>query len=377
MNFSLQIARAFGIPIQIHWSFGLVLAAAIYMSWNSGNRLDWLSIAWITISIFTLFACVVFHELGHALSARRYGVDTKKILLLPIGGLAILERLPEKPIHEFIVALAGPMVNLGLGLLFAPFLLTMPADNLQRLVRFTIDPKSNVFLAGISPQEAFLFGFVALNFLVALFNLLPAFPMDGGRVLRALLSMRMKRLHATRVATYFGQFFAVLLMLYGALDLDNLVTAFIGVFVFFAAAGEYRAVREDSLLENYFVKDIARGRFTKLYLQDSVQKALEEMRNNNEKYCLVFDEWQNFAGIIGEKTVADVIKKGEDAQEPVGRRLGAAYQMVFPSDPLKSLLQQIQQRGTQVFPVYDKGKITGVVDLDMIDRFLQTRKKTS
>ena len=237
MRGSLQIANFFDIPVRVHWSFLLLLAFAGISSQRLGDT--WSETGWTFLFVGAIFACVVLHEFGHALMARRFGVGTKDIILLPIGGLARLYALPEQPGQELLVAIAGPLVNLVIALLLSPIVWWQSGDEFHQLFRFFL---------GISPiigsQEAtfvqyFIPALLLLNIILALFNLLPAFPMDGGRILRALLSYRMPRLKATRVAVRIGQILAILLSVYSVFD-EKYSTALIGIFVFYMAQVEYR-----------------------------------------------------------------------------------------------------------------------------------------
>ena len=319
MTGSLQIAKLFGIPLKIHWTFALILVWIFYWGYSAIGGFNWLKIAATFLALIALFACVVLHELGHALTARRFGVRTRNILLLPIGGLAVLDRLPEKPFQEFLVAVAGPMVNIGLSILFTPILLMIPWDKVKRMFDLTILRHSNVFTQDLSFLDTFLFGLVALNLAVAFFNLIPAFPMDGGRILRALLSIRMSRIKATRLATRIGQVFAILLILIGIKDQEYLVFSIVGVFLFFMAASEYRNLRNESVLEKYDVGEILRSNFTRLYLGDPLSFAFDHLKRGSERHFLVFDHWHNLKGILQETDIISAMKMEKVLTEPIDK----------------------------------------------------------
>jgi Zn-dependent protease len=228
---SWKIATAFGIGIYIHWSFLIVPAIVFAVTRKEGFETAVLS----AIAVVLLFGCIVLHELGHALTARHYGIPTRDITLTPIGGIARLERMTEQPWEELWIALAGPAVNVVIAvLLFAVFVPT--------------------YLLLGAPKEDWPFGLqllgavMLLNIGVVFFNMLPAFPMDGGRVLRAVLSMNMDRLRATEIAARIGMVLALLIALLGLIQLNPL-PALVGLFVIFVgrqelAALRYRASRE-------------------------------------------------------------------------------------------------------------------------------------
>ena len=201
MRGSLKVAQLFGIPVFIHWSFWLLFLFVAYI----GKTLP--TIAFLSGNVLALFVCVVLHEFGHALSARMYGVSTQDITILPIGGIARLDRMPEKPYQEFVVAIAGPAVNLVIAIILSLVLYFF--YNFQ----FGIDELYDNKYGNTVPMHM-LYILLYSNIFLAVFNMAPAFPMDGGRVLRALLSIRLGRAKATYIASRLGQIIAVLFVIY-------------------------------------------------------------------------------------------------------------------------------------------------------------------
>ena len=229
---SWKLGRAFGINIYVHWSFLLLVAFALYRNWSIGGQP--LAIFGLIV-LFAAFACVVLHELGHALMARHFGIPTRDITLYPIGGVARLERMSERPWEEFCIAVAGPAVNVVITAILA-----VPAImSLRELLSSQAVPQ--LF------QGHFWFALFVVNVFLVLFNMIPAFPMDGGRVLRALLVTPLGRVTATEVAAILGKIFAFIFLV-GAYW--NPVLALIGVFVFFAGQQELLAVRRQELLRH-------------------------------------------------------------------------------------------------------------------------------
>jgi len=219
MTWSFPIAKLFGSEVRIHVTFFLLLAwiaAARYAQGGTEAAINGL------ILIVAIFACVVAHEFGHAIAARRYGIRTPDITLLPIGGLARLERMPEKPGEEIIVALAGPAVNVVIAVV------------LVAILGARVDPEALAALD--NPASNLLAQLAAVNIFLVLFNLIPAFPMDGGRVLRALLAYRYGRVDATNVAARIGQGLAFVFGFLGLLG--NPILIFIAIFVYIAASAE-------------------------------------------------------------------------------------------------------------------------------------------
>lgn len=199
MGRTFTIGSYAGIPVKLHWSLGLLFLFLAYFG-RAIINLDNQGLAWFLILIFTLFLCVIFHEFGHALVAKKFGIQTKDIILSPIGGIARLERIPEKPKDEVIIALAGPLMNLLIACLILIVLL---------LISHPISIPSDSY-----PQNIREFLRVAfwLNIILFVFNLIPAFPMDGGRILRALLRTKMDIMQATKIASRIGTGIAIVLM---------------------------------------------------------------------------------------------------------------------------------------------------------------------
>jgi Zn-dependent protease len=220
MKWSLRLAKIAGIDVYIHATFFLLIGWVALSYWMQEHSLaaTLLGVGFI----LTMFACVVLHEFGHALTARRYGIKTRDITLLPIGGVARLERMPEDPIQELWVALAGPAVNLVIAALL--FLGLFATASLEPLSKWSLT-------AGPFVQRILL-----LNVVLVLFNMLPAFPMDGGRVLRALLAIRIEYTRATHIAANIGQAMALLFGFLGFFT--NPFLLFVALFVWIGAGQE-------------------------------------------------------------------------------------------------------------------------------------------
>lgn len=259
MKRTLKIASPFGIPLRLHWTFGLVFLYVFFMAWE--GQWDWVTTVLALGLVISLFVCVTLHEYGHALMARRFGVDTRDILLSPIGGIARLDRIPADPKEELLVALAGPAVNFVLAVFLGSYLFTLPPLMRSHLMQSFLFRDSNYFfpelpLAGYAAVTLFF-----LNLVLAVFNLLPAFPMDGGRILRALLSTRMKRYTATLVAARIGQFFALVfagisvLLLIRSQGREGIFYIFISAFVFITAQHELRFVALQDRIERAWEAD--------------------------------------------------------------------------------------------------------------------------
>ena len=255
MKWSFKLGRILGIDVYIHFTFMLLLGFVGLAHWLPERSLE----AALTGMLFFagLFVCVLLHEYGHALAARKYGIATRDITLLPIGGLARLERMPEKPLQELVVALAGPLVNVVIaGSLFVGLMLT---GNWQPLSSLTTTSGNLV--------ERLL----VVNVFLVLFNLLPAFPMDGGRVLRSLLAMRLEYARATRIAARIGQGMAALFGFAGLFG--NPMLLLIALFVWIGAGQEAAAVEMKSSFSGVRVREAMLTDFQTLSPTETVAEA--------------------------------------------------------------------------------------------------------
>ncbi|MCB1025649.1 MAG: site-2 protease family protein, partial [Acidobacteria bacterium] len=202
-NWSLKVGKFAGIGVFIHWTFWIIIGWIFLMHFQVGHGLE--QGVWGVLFILALFLCVVLHEFGHALTARRFGITTRDITLYPIGGIASLEKMPDKPGQELLVALAGPAVNIVIAAILWIYL------NASGQI-----PDVSAMTASHSMLEIpFLWGLFAANIVLAVFNLIPAFPMDGGRALRAILAFSLNRTKATQIAAGVGQFLAIMFVFLG------------------------------------------------------------------------------------------------------------------------------------------------------------------
>lgn len=241
LGWSINLFKVFGIQLAVHASFVLLLAYYGYEGWvESGVP----GLLWSVGLISLFFVCVILHELGHSLTARRYGVRTSRILLLPIGGMAELEQIPRKPSAELLITVAGPAVNFVLVALLLPF------------AWHGIFSEEEVAL--YSPAGLVIQLCIA-NLIMGVFNLVPVFPMDGGRILRALLAIRLPYLTATYWAVMVGRVLAVLLAGW-ALYRENYLLAVLFMFIFFAGSAEYRQTLRREQEEAYWAEMARRAR---------------------------------------------------------------------------------------------------------------------
>lgn len=379
MRSSLKLFTWFGIPVHLHWSFGLIFLYALWIGY--ANNLDVLNTIWLMGFFMALFTCVLLHEYGHALTARRYGVRTQDIILTPIGGIARLERMPEKPVQEFLVAIAGPMVNVVLAILL--YLLGKLLFQGDSWVLFNWILEQNMtFGGGESDPEVmeevgisatgllfYLPVLVVTNIALVVFNLIPAFPMDGGRIFRALLAMRMGRVRATQIASWLGQGIAVLFVVIG-LWKSAFTLALIGVFVYTTARAENSMVRLDALVRRFKARDLMRPQFTRLSANDWMQTPIALLQQGLERHFLVFDMQDKLIGVLEEPQIVEALKK-RDLSAEISQYAKPAVTVVSQDERLEYVFHLLQQRGAGLLAVADQGEVIGVIDQAGLQNFLR------
>jgi Zn-dependent protease/CBS domain-containing protein len=303
------------------------------------------------VFILALFACVVLHEFGHALTARRYGIGTKDITLLPIGGVARLERMPEDPRQELAVAFAGPAVNVVISAILYLWLI---GTN-------TWQPLDQLDVAAGSFAERLLI----VNVFLALFNLLPAFPMDGGRVLRALLAIRMEYTQATQIAAGIGQAMAFLFGFAGLFLNPFLI--FIALFVWIGAAQEASMVQMKSALGGIPVSRAMQTRFLTVSPQDTLDYAVDLILSGSQQDFPVVEGGR----VVGLLTRADLFAAlAKRTSGDVGTIMRRDVQTVDSHDMLEECLRSFQGRPFQTLPVLHGGSLVGLVTAENVSEFL-------
>jgi Zn-dependent protease/predicted transcriptional regulator len=406
MKRSLKLFTWFGIPVHLHWSFGLILIYAFYIGYSEGAGL---TSAFLTLGVFiALFGCVLLHEFGHSLTARRYGVNTQDIILTPIGGIARLERMPEKPIQEFLVAIAGPMVNVVIAILlfiigkslysgvYWELFIAILMDQFQSLIHFfnsswqfiagniSFSEVKNLLTRGSQYSKAaeivgesgikvgifleVLPLLLGVNIWLVLFNMVPAFPMDGGRIFRSLLAMRIGRPKATNIASIVGQIIAVIFVGLGLFQ-GAFTLTLIGLFVFNTARSENRMVQTDDLLEKFTAKDMMRTTYTRLYLNDWMQSASDIVKQGGEQSFLVFDMQDNIMGVLEESAIVDSLKK-RDYSTSIANYYVPDWESVNPDESLKYIYHLIAQKGHSILPVTNDKGLVGVIDIKGLQYFM-------
>ena len=318
MNWNLAEFKLWGIDVKVHWSFVLILAFGAFVygagpaGWGVGSLYG-------ALTILLLFVCVTLHEYGHALMARRFGIGTRSILLLPIGGVANLERLPEKPAQELAIVAAGPLVNLVL----------------------------------------------------ALFNLLPAFPLDGGRLLRALLAYTMSYVQATRTAVAVGRFLAILMAVFGIFS-GGISLLLIAFFVYVGGSAELESVSSRAVLRQFRAGAALTHSATTLYTSERLDRVVQLLMNSYQTDYLVRDLAGVFVGVLTRPLLINALReRGPEGRVVDVMQPAAAIPRCSPDADLAMVWELMSQSGSRVVAVTAKGETLGLITNDDIAEVFQ------
>lgn len=349
MRWSWKIARIAGIDIDLHATFLLLLAWVAFTEYRSAGTVGAAFIG--IVYTLALFASVVMHEYGHALTAARFGVRTRGITLLPIGGVARLERIPDRPREELAIAVAGPAVTVAIVVV------------LYVVLRLSGTPLSTP-RAELRGVGGFFAQIMWVNVVLAVFNLLPAFPMDGGRVLRAALALRMSYPRATDLAARIGKGFALLFALLGLFVVGNPFLVLIALFVWFSAAAEASSVQLKAVLGDVPVRQAMISDVRTLSPDESVSDALTRVRGGfQHDFPVVSDH--SVAGVLTREALLAAIADG-GAERPVRDLMQRSFTSASPNEPLDQALARLQSCHCRTIPVLDRGQLVGILTPEKI-----------
>lgn len=293
---SLSVGTYFDIPVKIHWTFGYIIFYIIYTGYT--DQLGVIGAVWFGIFILSLFLCVILHEYGHALAARRYGVKTMDIILTPLGGIARLMKMPDKPIQELIVAIAGPAVNV----IIAALIFVVMYFGLDINPFIHIDEELYSFEG--NPAKFFSV-LMIVNITLLIFNLLPVFPMDGGRVLRSLLAMKWSKVTATLIASRIGQVLSLGFIGFGLYS-GNFMLALIGIFIFQGAYMEYRHTKAEDVLQNTTIEGLGQEEFQYFQHDDKIINSRELLNYTPQVFFPVYHESVALGSISREDILSSI-----------------------------------------------------------------------
>jgi len=355
MSWTITIGRVAGTEIKVHLTFFILVAFWAMAGYQQGGPTGAVAAC---LLLFALFGCVLLHEFGHILMARRFGVRTPDVILLPIGGVARLQRIPDEPKQELLIALAGPAVTLAI-VLIVYALLALGGET----PRF----------GELDPDGPFLETLMRVNFYLLVFNLFPAFPMDGGRVLRALLASRIGLVAGTRIAAQFGQASAVVAGLY-ALSTGQPLLALVSLFVFLGAGAEAAAVETRVAGEGLNVAQMMVTHFRTIPVHATLSDAVDLLLSGEQREFPVVDNMGRVEGVL----TRDNLIKGISQRGPsstVGEAMTAQVQAVSPRLGFQEALERLRSSGLPAVPVVDEtGRLVGLLTLDNITDLLLVRR---
>jgi Zn-dependent protease len=352
MGWSIPLGRIAGTEVRIHLTFFLLIA---WFAVSAGARGGQAAAVDAVIFLLAVFACVLAHEFGHVLAARHFGIPTRDITLLPIGGVANIERMPERPGQELIIALAGPAVNVVIVMLLIGV--------------FGVRLGAGQFAADVENHEIDLLTRLAVvNVMLVLFNMIPAFPMDGGRVLRAVLGFGMDRARATRIAASIGQVMAFGLGFLGLFG--NPLLLFIALFVFLAASHETYAVELGEATRGVATRRATITEFATLETSATVGQAVEALLATAQKEFPITDGSGRLRGVLTRDGIIKALAES-GPETPVLDVMEREVPTVNVRVPLSEAVKTLQQSGQPLVAVIDDdGRVTGLVTLENLAEYM-------
>ncbi|AWT59624.1 MAG: Putative zinc metalloprotease Rip3 [Candidatus Moanabacter tarae] len=341
-SWSFQLFRIYGIQIELHFTFLILLA---WVAWDGWIEAGILGGAWSLTLIILLFICVVFHELGHCLVARHYRIKIHRILLLPIGGMAQFGEIPRNPIKELLITVAGPAVNFGFfGLVYA----CMGWPEKEFLLSFSYD------LNGLFVVLLFF------NLTMGIFNLFPVFPMDGGRILRAILALRFSYLTATKIALWIAKPLAVLGVILALTTLESILTAILFAFIFIGGELEYAMVRRRETLGGLTIADVTCRDFIVMDANITVQDAVSRFSIGYPRSIILLDDGM-VAALLSPSRLKKIVKKAK-AHDLLISKTDSKITALQADWPLEVFVDSIFRNIKCVYPVYQHNTIIGIVE---------------
>ncbi|MGE0699639.1 MAG: site-2 protease family protein [Hyphomicrobiaceae bacterium] len=351
-GWSLSLGRIAGTEVRIHLTFFLLIG---WIAIVAGSRGGQAAAVESVVFIVLVFACVLAHEFGHVLVARRFGIGTRDIVLLPIGGVASLERMPEKPGQELLIALAGPAVNVVIALaLFAVFGAVWSQADVARTAELSE--------IGLATRLAYV------NVMLVVFNLIPAFPMDGGRVLRALLAYRMDRGSATRIAARVGQVAAFALGFLGLFG--NPLLLFIALFVFMAASQEAYAVELGEATRGAAMGQATITAFATLDTQSTVRQAVDLLLTTTQREFPVLDGGKRLRGVLTRDGMIKALSE-TGPETPVIEVMERDVPSINQRAPLTDAVSALETSGRPMVGIVDdEARVVGMITLENIAEYM-------
>lgn len=364
MKANLYLGKYFGTKIEIHWTFFLLTAWIILSELISRGSLDYILFDRILFNFELLIAatlCVLLHEIGHSFAAKRFGIKTKKMVLLPIGGISTTDKTTESPKEEFLITIAGPLVNVIIaGILYfaipvSDYISYDLGEYYTALIDFTV--------------QTLLFFLFIVNVALVIFNMIPAFPLDGGRILRAVFDLQLDRVRATSSTATIGHIIAVLLLLIGLVFFPILV--FLSLILFIGSYSENRTVHQLGLLKGHKVRDAMLEDITSFAPNDTMEDIVKVIITGSETNFIVVEN-EIIVGILYHK---DIIQNSHHRKLLVSNLMTTSFKTIQVDEKLSAAYALMQEEINPFFPVLNKNKIVGAIDFVNLNEFLLMESK--
>ena len=358
MTWSFRIARILGTDVKVHFTFLLLVAWWAISGYQEGGTSGAVH---ATVLLLSLFTCVILHEFGHILMARRFGVRTPDVILLPIGGVAWLERIPDKPKEELLIALAGPFVTLVLAAVFYGWLV---------LTGQPITPSDELAHAPL------VVALLVMNVILLVFNLIPAFPMDGGRVLRALLASKLGFVRATRIAASIGQGLAIPAGVYGLFKPEPMLVL-IALFVFLGAATEAAAVETRMAGEGIRIEQMMVTRFETIPIHARLRLAVDLLLSGEQREFPVVDNTGRVEGLLTRESLIKALTE-RGPESTVGEAMISPVPALPAGLDFETALGRLRSSGLAALPVVGpSGELVGLLTMDNVSDLMMVRRAVS
>ncbi|RKX35238.1 MAG: hypothetical protein DRP71_04285 [Verrucomicrobia bacterium] len=355
LDWSIKLFRIRGIQLEMHFTFLLLLAYFGYEGWTYAGPVG---LIWGCLLLLAVFACVVLHELGHSLVAMRFGVKVHRILLLPIGGMAQFDRIPREPLKELAITAAGPAVNF---LLFGLLVAVLGPFSIDHIVALPLGLRQLGF------------SLAAINLVMGVFNLIPVFPMDGGRIFRALLAMKFNYLTATKWASIVGKVLATAGASYALLAHGNFLTAALFAFIYLGGDLEYRYVQRQEHLSGVIVGDLMNRDILVFPAMTPYAEVLHSAVNRPGADLIAMRGEETVAAVRGSERPLRIQPWTEQRTlAQCGKKTDTPLQADWP---LSFFHGRILGSHHRFFPVYGFGRLVGLIDADELERRLAARHR--
>lgn len=358
MHWSYRIFRIFGIDVRVHATFLFIVAYFAFVWGAVREPRGWVGALYGVLLVVLLFALVLIHELTHSRVAQHYGIGVKSITLLPIGGVSSMEEIPQDPRKEFIISVVGPLSNVVLGLLMlAAAPLFFNVSEVLSSGGFSTLLLSRGFVA------AYVYLFV-VNMTLAVFNLLPAFPMDGGRVFRAFLAMRMGRPRATRIAVAVGQILALAMGIAGLLG-GGVFLILVAIFIYFGAQAESTNDDVQRILGDLRVRQAVNTRVETASPDQMIGELAARLFHIYQEDFPVVDSAGQVVGLLTRDRLISML--GEHGSDfPVSEAMRAEFPICSLDDSVYDAFMRMRTRQFKAAPVIESGRLVGMVSLEDI-----------